>query len=296
MGTGDQVDPDLSSKRREAGRRGAQARWSGAKNHKLPDPAKSWREGVKAWRAKLPENAIRFRVENATAAAEADDAAELYLYDIISADDWWGGISAAMVTEAVMGITADTINVHINSPGGDVFEAHAIYNVLLNHPAAINVLVDGLAASAASYIAQVGDTIVMASNASMMIHDTLTLTVGNEADHLQAAGMLGKQSDIIAKIYADRAGGTADEWRDLMRVETWYNAHEAVEAGLATSVADSTRDTQNSADTTKVYGEAARHTVPTANLPGRADLPSGPAGDTQDDLASIVEALEGAFV
>jgi ATP-dependent protease ClpP protease subunit len=290
------VDPELSRKRSAAGRAGAQARWSNRDKHQLPDPAKSWREGVKAWRTQLPENAIKFRVENATAAAE-QDAAELYLYDIISADDWWGGISASMVTEAVMGITADTIDVHINSPGGDVFEAHAIYNVLLNHPATINVLVDGLAASSASYIAQAGDTIVMASNASMMIHDTLTLTVGNEADHLQTAGMLGKQSDIIAKIYADRAGGTADEWRDAMRVETWYTADEAVEAGLATSVADSKRDdTANAADI-KVYGEAAKRTLPTAtSSPAETAPPSASAGDlSTDDIQAAIEALEGAF-
>jgi ATP-dependent protease ClpP protease subunit len=289
-----QVDPDLSAKRSAAGRRGAQARWANRSNHKLPDPAKSWREGVKAWRAKLPENAIKFRVENAAAATE-DDAAELYIYDIISADDWWGGISATMVTEAVMAITADTINVHLNSPGGDIFEAHAIYNVLLNHPATINVLVDGLAASAASYIAQAGDSIVMASNASMMIHDTLTITVGNEADHLQVAGMLGKQSDIIAKIYADRAGGTTEEWRAAMRAETWYTADEAVEAGLATAVADSKRDEATNAADIQVYGEAALHTLP-ASTPAEATPPSVSAGDLDDiDVTELTKALEGAF-
>lgn len=294
MDTGDQVDPALSSKRSEAGRRGAQARWANRDKPKLPDPAKNWRQGLKAWRESRPENAIRFRVENA--AAEAD-AAELYIYDVIG-EDWWGGVSASMVTEAVMGITADTINVHLNSPGGDVFEAHAIYNVLLNHSATINMLVDGVAASAASYVAQAGDTIVMASNASMMIHDAIGMTYGNEADHLAQADMLGKQSNIIAGIYSDRAGGTVDQWRDAMRVETWYTADEAVAAGLATSVASSERDTQNTADT-QVYGEAARHTLPTANLPGRAALPNGPAGDTdtEDDVAlTIAKALEGAFV
>lgn len=283
---GDQVDPELSRKRAEAGRRGAEARWRNrGSNHKLPSPADSWRAGVKAWRAQLPQDAQGLRLENS-----ADDA-ELYLYDIISGDDWWGGISSNSVVQALKDVTGDSLTVRINSPGGDIFEAHAIYNVLRNHPATINVYIDGIAASAASYIAQVGDTVTMASNASMMIHDVLTITVGNEADHLAQAADLGKQSDIIAKIYADRAGGTLEDWRDAMRAETWYTADEALEAGLATAVSDNSREPANTFDTTP-YGDAAKLVALTTS-------PASPDGDKDPfdgiDFSGVADALKGAF-
>lgn len=285
MGTS-QVDPALSAKRREAGRRGAQARW--ASRNRQPVPASEWRRGLEAWREQRPEGEPGWRIENA-----ASPAAELYIYDEISA--FWG-ITARDVTAALMAVTADTITVHINSPGGDIFEAHAIYNALVNHAATVNVVIDGLAASAASYIALAGDSVEIASNASVMIHDASTVTYGNAADHQAAADLLDKQSNIIAAIYAERAGGSVDEWRDLMKAETWYDADEAVAAGLADAV-QGTATTSNAVDA-KVYGEAARH-LPVATVPVQSAPPSELGGDpvvpSDADVAAAIEALEGAF-
>lgn len=283
---GDQVDPVLSAKRAMAGRRGAEARWAKAKRGA---PAKSWREGLEQFRNEKPKDAPSWRIENAT--GEQDGPAELYIYDEI---DSWFGVGARDVTQALMGVTTDEITVHVNSPGGDIFEAHAIYNALRAHKATVNVVVDGIAASAASYIAQAGDSILMASNATMMIHDAIGFTYGNAADHAETAEILDKQSDIIAGIYADRAGGTVDEWRASMRAETWYNADEAVEAGLADGLLDHTAAAANAADIA-VYGEAARKVAATTNT----TEPTA-AGDETDplagvDLDSLTNALKGAF-
>lgn len=285
----DQVDPALSAKRSAAGRRGAEARWAKAKR---AEPAKSWREGLEAFRNQKPKDAPSWRVENA--AGDDDTAAEMYIYDEI--DAFWG-VSARDVTQALMGITASRITLHLNSPGGDVFEAHAIYNALRAHKAEVDVIVDGIAASAASYVAQAGDTVRMQSNATMMIHDAIGLTYGNAADHLEMVGLLDKQSDIIAGIYADRAGGTVEEWRDEMRAERWYNADEAVEAGLATEVID--RDVVTDAADTKVYGDAARLVAATKTPepgPGAAAVAqSDPDPLDGIDVSDLSELLKGAF-
>jgi ATP-dependent protease ClpP protease subunit len=172
-----------------------------------------------------------YRISNA-----GGDRAAVYLYDFI---DPWGINAADFVTE-LRGITAPAIDLHINSGGGLVFDAIAIYSALKNHPAAVDVSIDGLAASAASFVAMAGDTVTIEKPAKIMIHDAAVLVYGNAADMHAAAVLLDELSDTIAAIYADRAGGPADTWRAAMRAETWYGAAAAVDAGLADRVANDT--------------------------------------------------------
>src|SRR5262249_39117748 len=129
-----------------------------------------------------------------------------------------------------------TLNVHINSPGGSVFEGIAVQNILANHPATVNISVDGLAASIASVIAMAGDKITMCPGSMMMIHEASGLAWGHAADMRQLADVLDKISGTLADAYALRAGGEAADWRTAMHAETWYTADEAVAAGLADEV------------------------------------------------------------
>lgn len=143
------------------------------------------------------------------------------------------------VADAVDAADGGPITLRVNSPGGDVAEGFAIMHRLREHPGAVTAVVEGMAASAASFIAVGGaDRVVMRPASQLMVHDALSLIVGNQADLLRAAGDLDGRSADIAEVYAAKAGGTADEWRDLMRQETWYSAAEAVAAGLADEVAD----------------------------------------------------------
>lgn len=169
-----------------------------------------------------------FRIENKT-----DTSADIYIYDEI--DSWWG-VSAQSFLAEVRDLDVSQINLHVNSPGGDVFEAVTIYNTLVNHKAKVVVYVDGLAASAASFIAQAGDEVIMGLGSMMMIHDAAGLAWGNAEDMRGTAEVLDKISDTISEFYAHRAGGTAEEWRGIMKQEAWYSAQEAVEAGLADRV------------------------------------------------------------
>ena len=200
-------------------------------------PASLMREGTMRHDARAvfnrvpPRNGNWYSIEN-----KKNDTAVVYIYDEIG---FWG-VEASVFVKDLRDIDAKTIELHVNSPGGEVFDGVAIYNALKVHPAHVKVVVDALAASSASFITQAGDEVVMTRNASMMIHDAMALAIGNEDDMLEAAALLSRISDNIADIYAVNAGGSVEEWRALMKEEVWFTASEAVEAGLATEMLDAT--------------------------------------------------------
>lgn len=163
---------------------------------------------------------------------EDDTPPKLYLYDPV--DPYFGVTATDFVTALGSLGDVDRLELHVNSPGGDVFDGLAITNSLRQHPAHVTAVIDGLAASVASVIAVGGaDDVVMAPNAEMMIHDAWGLTVGPAETHREAADRLDMHSDNIASIYADKAQGDTADWRARMRAETWYVGSEAVDAGLA---------------------------------------------------------------
>ena len=131
-----------------------------------------------------------------------------------------------------------TINCRINSPGGSVFEGMTIYNLLAAHPAKVAVHVDGLAASIASVIAMAGDTIAIADNAMMMIHDAWGIGFGTADEIRKTADVLDSITATIAATYAKRSRTDAAKIRAMMAAETWMSAAEAKEAGLADCVVD----------------------------------------------------------
>lgn len=158
------------------------------------------------------------------------DSATVFIFDEIGGSF---GIDAHELVRELQDITASTINVRINSPGGSVFDAVAIHSALRHHPARVVTYVDSLAASAASVVAIAGDEVVMMPGSQMMIHDAWAVLEGNAADMAKMATFLDRQSDNIADLYRMKGGGTVAEWRDLMIAETWLFARDAVEFGLA---------------------------------------------------------------
>lgn len=177
--------------------------------------------------------AIKPRLQVVPRAAEGEgEEVEILLYDEIG---FWG-IQARDFVRELKAVTASTINLRINSPGGEVFDGHAIYNALRAHPARIVTHVDGIAASIASEIALAGDEILMAENAFLMIHDPWVLTIGNAADHRKSAEVLDKIGQSILDVYTKRSSLDEDEVRALMAEETWLTAEEAVASGFADSI------------------------------------------------------------
>lgn len=157
------------------------------------------------------------------------DVAEIDLYDEIG----FFGISAKDFKKQLDGISASTIKLRINSPGGNVFDGIAMFNDLVDHPAIIEVEVTGIAASAASLIAMAGDTITIAENAFLMIHNAWGIVIGNRHDMDDVAKVLEKIDGALALTYANKTGMDRDEIADLMDAETWLTAEEAVDQGFA---------------------------------------------------------------
>ncbi|MDX2513842.1 Clp protease ClpP [Streptomyces stelliscabiei] len=147
------------------------------------------------------------------------------------------GITAAAFVEELKAIDAPEIRLSINSPGGEVFDGLAIHSALRSHRAKVIVQIDSLAASIASVIAMAGDRIIATPHSQFMIHDAQGVSCGSPEELREYADFLDRQSDNIASVYAERAGGTKTQWRKRMQAETWYFADEAVEAGLADEVA-----------------------------------------------------------
>lgn len=180
---------------------------------------------------------------------------EVFLYEVIGDE----GVRAVDFIREIRSISTPDLHVRINSPGGEVYEAVAMYHALRAHDSQITVFVDGLAASAASVVAMAGDLIIMGRGTRMMIHEAWGNANGNATQMKQAVEILDVTSDSLAKFYANRAGGTPAEWRQRMKAETWYSAEEAVDIGLADRVARGDRRAPAPAmDMAAVYALAPR--------------------------------------
>lgn len=213
--------------------------------------------------------------------------AEIAIYDEIGSD-WYGdGVSAKSFADQLADIDADQIELAINSPGGDAWDGLAIMNQLRRHPAQVNVTVDGLAASAASIIAMAGDHITMNRGAEMMIHDASGLCYGNATDMTETAAVLSKISDSYASAYAARTGRTREDMRALMDAETWFDAEEAVEAGLADDWVDAPAaaarfDFQRAHFKHRCRDEARRTVVASAHVRVHARSTDHPASEPEE--------------
>lgn len=223
-----------------------------------------------------------FRVSNST-----DTHTDVYVYDYIGG---WDGVLAKDVVGALAQINGH-VNLHINSGGGDIFEGVAIYNAFKNHTGGVTAYVDGVAASAASFIAMAAEKVIIEANATMMIHDGMALCMGNEQELADASALVGKLSDTIAEMYAGKAGGEAKDWRKKMRAETWYNADEAVMDGLADEVNGAASGTTNKLDLA-IFNYTGQATQPAPQkLAPAASLVTAPPLD----MDGLRNALKGAF-
>lgn len=239
-------------------------------------------------RAAQPGQKTPIRAELPATAGEG--VAVLRLYDPIDSvgGDW--GVSAKEFAAALDGLAKETreIRVHINSPGGEVFEAITILNMLRSHPARVVTVVDGVAASAAGVVAMAGDEVVMAQNTELMIHDAWGVCVGGAQDMRDVAGRLDQLSANIAEVYAAKAGGPVEDWLAAMAAETWYMAQEAVDAGLADRVEPSAPKVNNRFDLS-MFNYAGRSKAPAPPIP--AASASGHTEIKQEESMSLADDL-----
>jgi ATP-dependent protease ClpP protease subunit len=176
----------------------------------------------------------RFRAE----AGDEPTGAELLIFDVIGDWEFLGEISAKAFAADLSALpkSVKRLDIHINSPGGSVSEASAIYSRLADHPSTKNVYVDGLAASAATIVAMVGHKIFMRSHALMMVHLPMTIAAGNSDDLRSIAAALDTNTEAMLNLYTKRTGGEREDIRSLMKAETWMSAQDAVDKGFADEV------------------------------------------------------------
>lgn len=171
--------------------------------------------------------------------------ATVYLYDAIvssQADaEWFGGVAADMLAKDLRSLDVGTIHLRINSPGGDVFGGQVIAQAIRESKANVIAHVDGLAASAATIVANEASEIVMAKGAMYMVHRAWSFAMGNTNDMMEAAALLEKVDSTIAAQYAARTGESVDDMLAVMDAETWFTAEEAVAAKFVNRIADDTK-------------------------------------------------------
>lgn len=169
--------------------------------------------------------------------------AEIFLYGDIGGGGWFSeGVTAKQFADDLKAAgKVDTIQLHINSAGGDVFDGLTIYRLLVDHKARIVVNIDGLAASIASVIAMAGSEIKMSESGFLMIHNAWGIAIGNADDMRTTAELLDKVTGSIRDVYVARTGKSGEAIKSWMDAETWFSAQEALDNGFVTAISDNKR-------------------------------------------------------
>ncbi|WP_395175807.1 head maturation protease, ClpP-related [Roseibium alexandrii] len=227
---------------------------------------------------------------------------ELVLYGFVGDDFWREGFTSTEVLEALAEHgTENDLPVRLNSGGGLAFEGLAIYNALQAHQGKVTIIVDAIAASAASIIAMAGDEIIMRAGSEMMIHDPSGVTFGTADDHEKAKSALDKLGSQMASIYAARSDNSAEDVRQTMKDETWLIADEAIEAGYADR-AEEAKAKPVSAFDYRVYSKAPDRLVALSNEKGwslptavsRSAASAAPTGQQETIMPDKTKADENA--
>lgn len=167
-------------------------------------------------------------------AAAAGGNPTISIFDFIGDDGDGGGVSDKRIAGALRSVGDRDVDVEINSPGGNYFQGVAIYNLFRRHPKAVNVQILGIAASAASVIAMAGDTIAIAHNAEIMIHEASGLFIGTKSEMAEAVTTLQHIDDSMVATYAARSGRPAEEFSAMIAgKDVYFRGQEAIDAGLA---------------------------------------------------------------
>lgn len=170
-----------------------------------------------------------YKIENLS-----EDNTEIMIYDVIG----WPFNDASELVHSLAGMTSKTITVRINSPGGDVFDAVSIFNALQSHKSKVITRVEGLAASAASFLALAGKEVQAFPNTMWMIHDPWVCVAGNQYELRDVADILEKLASQMVDIYASNSDIGKKEIKEMMKAETWFTAKEAKEKGIVDTIID----------------------------------------------------------
>lgn len=166
----------------------------------------------------------------------SDDGRTLYLDGAIAEETWFGDEVTPKQFKSELLSDSGNITIWINSPGGDVFAASQIYNMLMDYKGKVTVKIDGIAASAASVIAMAGSDVLISPTGLMMIHNPMTIAFGDKGEMEKAISMLSEVKESIINAYEIKTSLSRAKLSHLMDAETWFNAKKAVELGFADGI------------------------------------------------------------
>lgn len=211
-------------------------------------------------------------------ATEAD--AHVYVYDVI--DQWWGASASALI-DALTPLGERPLHLHINSPGGDVFEARAMAAAIVAYPGHVTTHIDGLAASAATYLALAGNEVRMIEGGLFMVHNSWTIAYGDKTELRSTADLLDKIDGTIHADYARRTGASAEQVKAWMDDETWFTPQEALAAKFIDAIDPNAKPAATAA-------AAAQASAARWNLSAYAHAPKLEQPAPPEELAAQVTA------
>lgn len=201
----------------------------------------------------------------------------LFLDGAISDETWWGNEITPKLFRDELESDAGNITVWINSPGGDVFAAAQIYNMLKEYSGNVTVKIDGIAASAASVVAMSGNEVLMSPVSNMMIHNPATIAIGDSEEMLRAKSMLDDIKESIINAYQIKTKQSRDALSEMMNTEFWMDAHKAVELGFADGILYEDNEPKNNHKPRESYA-FSRMTVMNSLLEKFIATPPEPVG------------------
>jgi len=214
----------------------------------------------------------------------------LYLNGEISDETWWGDeVTPKQFKEELMAGTGN-ITVWINSPGGDVFAAAQIYNMLMDYVGNVTVKIDGLAASAASVIAMAGGDVHMSPVSMLMIHNPSTIAIGDSEEMIRAKALLDEVKESIINAYELKTGLSRTKISHLMDAETWMNANKAIELGFADKILFTEGENRNPRDTEQglMFSRAAVYNSLLGKIPKKQKQKNGTPIESLDKRLSLI--------
>lgn len=221
---------------------------------------------------------------------EATEDRTLYLNGEISDETWWGDEVTPKIFKDELMAGSGNVTVWINSPGGDVFAAAQIYNMLMDYVGSVTVKIDGLAASAASVIAMAGGDVYMSPVSMLMIHNPSTIAIGGSEEMLRAKALLDEVKESIINAYELKSGLTRTKISHLMDAETWMNANKAIELGFADKIMFTEDEERSPLDTGQglIFSRAAVYNSLLGKIPKKQKPKIGTPIESLDKRLSLI--------